>query len=281
MITYGDVQYEPVRTKIYQFTSSVIAMTSGDSSAQFAICVAVHNRVRTLNNPTVETIAEIYAEEYASFRRKRNERRFLTPLGLDCFNLHRQGMNRDQVDQLTSLLVSTPLGDEVIVTGHDYLGGHVYIIADPGEAICMDPTGWGAIGSGRWHADSFFMIESYTKFKTFEEALLLTYQAKKRADVAPGVGPKYTDLFFIANEGFRYIYQNSSLYAGLDRVYKELHEDEQKTQSKAREAVQKLIENEANKNVQPPEIAKEITAEPSTESSDTENASSSDESAGV
>jgi len=110
MITYGDVQYEPVRTKIYQFTSSVIAMTSGDSSAQFAICVAVHNRVRTLNNPTVETIAEIYAEEYASFRRKRNERRFLTPLGLDCFNLHRQGMNRDQVDQLTSLLVSTPWG---------------------------------------------------------------------------------------------------------------------------------------------------------------------------
>ncbi len=246
MKTYGDMEYEPEQTKIFQFTSHTAALTSGDTAAQLSVCQATQARTSYLPNLTVATVAVTYAEEFANFRRNRNERRILAPLGLNTFTLlnRQQGMSSEQADRLISLMVTTDLGDEVIVTGWDASGAHVYVIADPGEAVCLDSIGWGAVGSGRWHAESLFMVEGYTPYWQFEQALHLTYQAKKRADVAPGVGSKYTDLFLISTGGFHFIAEDSPLFKAIDHVYQETRQQEQEARDKGRANIVKYIAEE-------------------------------------
>lgn len=67
---------------------------------------------------------------------------------------------------------------------------------DPGVITRHDSIGFVTIGAGENHANSQFMFEGYTSNWPFEQALLLTFAAKKRAETAPGVGWG-TDMFWI------------------------------------------------------------------------------------
>src|SRR5574341_740220 len=87
MITYGDIEYEPARTKIYPLTSHVVALTAGTTAENAAIYRQVAARVLPLGDPGVPVVAEIYGQEFANFRRMKNERNLLTPLGLTTYSL--------------------------------------------------------------------------------------------------------------------------------------------------------------------------------------------------
>ena len=96
---------------------------------------------------------------------------------------------------------------ETIIVGADDSGSHIYKLF--GNApICCDLIGFAAIGSGSTHAESQFMLNGYSRVVPQEEALWLTYMAKRKAEVAPGVG-KITDLFCISQQ---------------DRAFKSLNE---------------------------------------------------------
>jgi hypothetical protein len=63
-----------------------------------------------------------------------------------------------------------------------------------------DDIGFVSIGNGGVHASAQFMLASYTHVVAYYRALYQTFAAKKRAEVAPGVGD-FTDMFLINRNG--------------------------------------------------------------------------------
>ncbi len=107
-----------------------------------------------------------------------------------------QEMAPELVRQLATELINfVPPRVATIFAGIDAFGAHIYS-AQNGDVTCQDGVGFAAIGAGYWHADSQFMFAGHTRTRPMPETLLLSYSAKKRAEVAPGVG-EGTDMFFI------------------------------------------------------------------------------------
>jgi hypothetical protein len=79
-------------------------------------------------------------------------------------------------------------------------------------------VGFAAIGIGKSHAESQFMFSGHWPLKPFDETVLLSYAAKKRAEVAPGVG-KATDMVVIGPMlGFSIKVEDEHIVE-LDRIY--------------------------------------------------------------
>lgn len=108
---------------------------------------------------------------------------------------------------------------EVIITGVDEKGGHLYFINDPG-ADCVDYhlIGYHAIGIGAIHALQAMISFAHTPNKSLEETLLNVYTSKKRSEVAPGVG-KDTDVVIINNKGINVL--TVSDIQELDKIYQD------------------------------------------------------------
>jgi hypothetical protein len=60
----------------------------------------------------------------------------------------------------------------------------------------VDNVGFAAIGIGARHASSQFMFARHAWNSPFPETLMLTYYAKRKAEVAPGVG-NGTDMVMV------------------------------------------------------------------------------------
>jgi hypothetical protein len=75
------------------------------------------------------------------------------------------------------------------------VGTHLFVVRGA-EIECLDVVSFAAIGAGDWHANSQFMFAKHNYNRPFSETLFATYVAKKRAEVAPGVG-QATDMFMV------------------------------------------------------------------------------------
>jgi len=128
-------------------------------------------------------------------------------------------MNPDVVKKITTGLIDYKLPDvEAIFAGIDMSGPHLYVVRN-GNVSCEDRIGFAAIGVGSWHAESLFMAAGHTRAATTSRALYLTFAAKKRAEIAPGVGVE-TDMFMIGPQLGSYISIRDSIIQDLGRFYK-------------------------------------------------------------
>jgi 20S proteasome alpha/beta subunit len=202
MITIGDLEYEPEQTKIIYLASQTVGLFAGDMQLHASVVPKVLARIKTIiaekNNIFVEEIAEIYAEEFGNYRRKRAEKYFLAPLNLnsDNFLIKQHEMLQDVAFDLTNKMLNAAIASDAIITGIDSTGAHIFRIHDPGVATCLDTAFFGAIGIGEPHASSQFMLAKFEKRWPVEKTLYLTYSAKTLAEAAAGVG-KQTDMCII------------------------------------------------------------------------------------
>lgn len=208
MLTGGDIEFEPKSTiKICHFSTAITGMFAGDLNLQTEVVRRVSFAVQTriTSEPQkwweVKEVAELYAKSYQESHLKRAENAILAPLGYDLNSFHadQQKMNPELLKQLSTKLIQFTLPEvQAIFCGLDLtgLGPHIYVVDNSANVVCHDITGFAAIGAGYWHADSQFMFAGHTCDKSFAETLLLVYSAKKRAEVAPGVGED-TDMFII------------------------------------------------------------------------------------
>jgi hypothetical protein len=234
MLTAGDIQFEPPAIKISVLTTSIAVMTSGDSALHAEILQSVRSEITDrleysedwLN---ISEVAELYSHYYIEVRKKRAERALLSPLGLtmDSF-LARQGdMSPELVKQLGVEIINFNAGDiEAIITGIDNTGPHLWVVKNE-DLTCYDRAGFAAIGVGEWHAKSSFMFSRHTRWKPLPQTLLLTYAAKKRAEVAPGVGGA-TDMFAIGSQPGSFTWIHDSILQRLDAIYQRLRQEEQR-----------------------------------------------------
>jgi len=243
MITANDVEFEPEQPKIWPLTSSIVALYSGDSALQTEILERVESDVASqiAKDPatwlTVRHVADLYSRYYQATLRKRAETDYLSPFGLDgdSFIRRQREMDPQLVGRLASRLIEYKFQPQAaILTGVDLDGpqttgtqpdtyAHIYVARDA-DITCHDRVGFAAIGIGQSHAESQFMFAGHTRAKPFPETVLLTYSAKKRAEVAPGVGSD-TDMFAIGAALGSYFTFGDHVIAGLKDIDKKTNEE--------------------------------------------------------
>ena len=204
MVTAGDIQFQPPAPKVIAVTSSIVVMTSDEDAALHAeilqdIAFDIHARVSKAPDQwlDVEIVGELYLKHRGEAKRRRAERDILFPLGLtsESFVAQQQSMADSFIRQVSADLVNYQLPRmSVIICGVDTKGHHIYVVHD-NDMGCYDAIGFASIGIGARHANSQFMFQGHTPASPMAETMLLAYVAKKRAEVAPGVGIE-TDIFF-------------------------------------------------------------------------------------
>jgi hypothetical protein len=228
MMTAGDIEFEPdldslskppaspaiynTNAKIFLLTTSIVAMTAGDSGLQAEVVASTRAKVseRTSAEPhkwlDVKNAVDFYLESYNTAKAKRIHDVIFAPLGLDAnsFLSRQHELNTNFISDVTKRLqwfeseFQDTHGADTIITGVDTTP-HIYRITksvNGNDVTCCDSIGFAAIGSGARHAESQFMLSGHNPHSDRDETLLLTYLAKKRSEIAPGVG-KGTDMFVI------------------------------------------------------------------------------------
>lgn len=222
MISTPDLAFEPEQSKIVPFSESIVGLIAGDPSAQISICDAVQRRLDAKPPETVEEVAKVYAVEWAEYRRQEAEQMVLRPLGLTSRSMVTDPDIREQTaSDLMNTVQNYEIDTETLIVGKDGRGAHIFEVTRTGKLKCHDLTAFGAIGVGRWHAESHYMLSRYTKHWPFHKALLATLVAKRKAVVAPGVGG-VTDFFFVDE---KYSSVRDDLHAKLVKIVEEMEQD--------------------------------------------------------
>jgi hypothetical protein len=241
MLTAGDVQFEPEQTKMWHFLpSSIVALIAGDSTIQGEILKQVHKEIVDWLHAepgkivSVKAAASLYCKKYREVLRSEAEREILHPLDLDMksFLAKQSTMAVDVVlkirDQLMAYDFPTDSILDTIFIGVDNDGptgkeGEVLIypqlyVTMRDRLSWLNTVGFAAIGIGKSHAESQFMVSGHWPLKPFEDTLLLTYAAKKRAEVAPGVG-KFTDIIVLGPPANSIVKVEDKHVLEIDKIY--------------------------------------------------------------
>ena len=210
MLTSDLHKSETRLSKIHQLTPNIVVLIAGDVDTQGDICVRTH----FAKPKTVREAAEIYSAELAKHNRKQAERKILAPIGftMRSFFEKQSQLSPEFVDDVMRRIRDERANVNTIICGTDNegsfagtnSGAHIYAVDDFGRISYKNSVGFAAIGDGAWHAQSQLMFAKYDPLWPFTRALLLTYIAKKRAEITPGVGVD-TDLFCITPHGFLFV----------------------------------------------------------------------------
>jgi hypothetical protein len=219
MMTAGDIEYEPPRAKICFFRPHVLILVAGELSAHTESLEGITAGFAGAPASAYE-IASAYGQRIAGFRRRRAESMYLSPLGftLDTFSEYQARMVPNIAADIVFNLQGHILDADVIVASVENNHAKLYHIDGSGFVTAHEDTGFLAIGIGYPHANSQFMSAGYANSWPFFPTLSLAYAAKKRAEVAPGVG-KATDIHIITRDG------NFPLDAFLIEKLSELHNE--------------------------------------------------------
>ena len=222
MLTASDIEFEPPQTKIANLTKNCTALVAGDSASQMTICEDTFFDLENESSVSVHGVAECFSKNFIKHRKQIAETKHLSPLGIDfdSFIKNQKHMSQDTVNNISDRLKCSNLDIKTIITGVDDKGGHIYVVSDPGKITYMNAVGFAAIGIGEWHAQSQFMFNGYTKTRSLNEALFMVYSAKRRAEVAPGVGV-ITDMFMIGQGEPQYVVVRDEVMEKLRSTYEE------------------------------------------------------------
>jgi len=249
MLTSGDIQFEPQKSKIIPITTSIAVMTAGSESFHQELFSKVRKKVGEIikSNPTkwapVEDVANLYSKCFIEIKNKLSENVILSPFNLD----HEKFIERqrrmlptfvDKISDKLELFFTPNQGFgliETIVSGIDDTGPHIFEIIND-RVLCHDRIGFAAIGAGRKHAASHMMLSGHSVSVPEPKTLWNVYLAKKKAEISPGVG-RATDMFlFGAKPGsfikIKPIPGKIDILGDLDKFYKRYTKDIEKLDKK-------------------------------------------------
>jgi hypothetical protein len=164
-------------------------------------------------------MVDLYRDCYNKIKRRRINDAVFAPFGLnqDSFIAQQKEMSEifikdifDKVDKFPPLSAT-----QTIIAGIDkstgVVGPRIFCIkrgyADYDTEICCDSVGYAVIGVGERHADTFLMQSNFTRHFPPAKTLFLCYAAKRRSEVAPGVG-KQTDIRIMSPVGRLFYVEN-------------------------------------------------------------------------
>lgn len=271
-VTYGDIEYDPPTTKVLWVSKSIALMSSANDSALQSeifreVQMDVHKRIEKEpeNWWKVKDVAELYAHHRNIAKAKRAEMEILSPIGLTRETLIENRANLgDEFMALTRQMQNFQLPYlGTIVAGVDNEGGaHIYVVESgenrsPDVSIsCYDGLGFASIGSGAWHANSQFMLARHAWHLPFPQTLGLIYLAKKRAEIAPGVGSE-TDMFKIGSALGTSINIGEHVLKKLHSMHKRVSTKEKRIQDDLKKEINQYVDKTIKEQTQ-----KEQSSEP-------------------
>jgi len=250
MISYGDVQYEPHRQKIASITNSIVVMTAGDASFTTLVVPYVMRAVEAdiANKPMewirVRDVVDYYVKYFLEFKLKFAEKALLAPLGLtwNTFIDRQKTMDASLVKQLTGGMLDYVVPDcAVIIAGIDPDGQHIYTV-EGAYVSAHDTIGFASVGSGSRHAQSHFIQSRHSWQTPLSEGLLTSYVAKRRSEVAPGVG-KETDIVLLGPNLGNNVLVSDDVKARLDIEYLKIVAAEAAVADEARLEIAKYVDS--------------------------------------
>jgi len=178
----------------------------------------VRAKIMTIASPTIKQIADVVCDSFRSCKMKRIEEKYFKPRGLtleEYLQVQRH-LNENVVLRLERAIESSTFSMVCLLVGVDGSGAQIFEISDPGHSECYWRIGFHALGSGLPHAISTFISHNFTPSMNVKKALYITYEAKKNAEKAPGVGTK-TDIGIIDENGIKIL--NSEEINILENIY--------------------------------------------------------------
>lgn len=174
--------------------------------------ILTDTRIEIAGRQNIRQIAEIIAKHYRTKRTQRLETEILSKYGISSFSdfYNKQRLMHDKThDSIMSDLDLYDFNLDIMLAGMDKnLYPHIYVITEPGTTMSFDEVGFCCKGSGEDHADPVFAFYGYKPTMSHKEVLYIAYAAKKRAEMAGGVG-KGTDAWIIDLNGCTKIKQDT------------------------------------------------------------------------
>lgn len=260
-LTVGDIEYEPEASKVYPITSSIAVMFSGDASFHREVVESTHRSISAIvdRDPNawidVRLVVDWYVFHRNELKAKAAEAALLAPLRLNTntFLAQQKNMDPDVAAQLTREIINFSVPDvDCLVSGVDTKGAHIYTITASGKVVCHNATGFAAIGSGYWHAESELMSAGHHTDRSFSQTASVVYRAKRRAEVSPGVGPE-TDLFMISGLG-AYGPVGSDICEKLGELWKTMLASEQQARNTLHAELNTYVSQDRSAPAQPQEV---------------------------
>lgn len=225
------LEFEHAKIKMDELSHCTLALTSGDALAHTDLLRDVIGELAHLTIPSIRHVAQKVEKAFISARQDLAEKMTLQAAGM-CYQefiQQQRNLNPDMVLGLAHAYSEVKLGLEIVVAGVDASGAHIYGIEDPGVVTCYDALGFAAIGSGLPHAMSFLTEVNYRASLSLNEALWITYEAKRRSERAPGVGSKFTDVVIIDDSGIEHL--GETTIKQLENVHESYRDSLGKVQS--------------------------------------------------
>jgi hypothetical protein len=178
--------------------------------------------VGSAGNQPIAMIAEAVKSGYVKLKRKRVEETILAPLlgaDFDRFQqLVAQSAGSQLLQQILGLLMQHNLQLELLVVGTDSDGAKLFVVTHPGQALPTGSTGFATIGSGALHAAVRLSLGQHTPGASLPETVYNVYEAKRAAEVSPGVG-KITDMTILTSG--KIVPVGDEIFELLDTFHKE------------------------------------------------------------
>lgn len=153
----------------------------------------------------VKEIADCYSENLITFLNNRKDKICRARIGftfkdfLSKYNTLPEPLRQEILYEINDE-DGDETGTQTIITGIDESGAHIFAIDARGVISPKDAIGFAIIGSGTIHSHSQIMCTKHSPAASYIDTLLLTYMAKKQAEIDPGVGKEYTDIFVIKDD---------------------------------------------------------------------------------
>jgi ATP-dependent protease HslVU (ClpYQ) peptidase subunit len=200
MVTLGSfIEFEHAVPKMVE-GHHAIAMIAGDTLVAKRLTDDVMDASVAAD---VASLAQELAGRYDTVRIVHMEEAILRPRGLtlNSFYQAHQALNPNIVALLDNQMSDYNLGVELLLGGIDATGAHIYSVSNPGGTERLhDIIGYAAVGSGGIHAVQAMIAFGHSATAGYHETVYRAYAAKRRAEVAPGVG-RDTDMAVISASG--------------------------------------------------------------------------------
>jgi len=211
--------FEHETPKAEQITNNALALTAGTIHEPEIIRNTIE-AFRGIDKPSIRTIAEKLSEEYSRIRLSRIESEILKRIGFQSISEYYENQKKlveDIAFDIHRGIKDYKLGMTILLVGVD-TEAHIYVVDNPGTWRSWDTLGFCCIGQGDRHAEPVFAYYGYTPNVKLQEALYIAYEAKKRSEMAGGIGEK-TDVWIIDKSGIYKV--EPETIQSLETIYRE------------------------------------------------------------
>lgn len=210
MVSTGDMTlaFEHPRRKAQPISDKAVVLSAGTVHEPDLIRDA---RERTRGKERIRDIAEVLKEVYQELRACHIEDEVLRPLaGLQSFKEYHEkqkSLHDNVVFEINAAIRKYTVGLHLLLVGVDE-GGHLIRVGDPGVCSSFDNLAYCCVGIGDRHADNVFAWYKYSQDMALKDAIYIAFEAKKRAEMAGGVGQR-TDIVIIDQHCIKEVQEDS------------------------------------------------------------------------